>query len=80
LLPTRVLRYTALGTTAIDISYSDFRPLTEAFSVPHTLVIWLPHMEMEVRVQFLTVELNPGLSSTVFQRSPPAGVRLQSLP
>jgi len=80
LLPRRVLRYTPHGTTAVDIAYNDFRPLTEVFPVPHALAIWLPHVEMEVRIQFLTVELNPGLSSAVFQLSPPAGVRIQSLP
>jgi outer membrane lipoprotein-sorting protein len=80
LLPRRVLRYTALGTTAVDIAYSDVRHVTEAFPVSHALTIWLPHMETEVRVQFLTVELNPGLSPAVFQLSPPAGVRIHPLP
>jgi outer membrane lipoprotein-sorting protein len=80
LLPRRVLRYTPLGTTAVDIAYSDFRHLTEAFPAPYALAIWLPHVEMEVRIQFLTIELNPGLSPTVFQLSPPAGVRIHPLP
>ncbi len=80
LLPRRVLRYTPLGTTAVDIAYSDFRHLTEAFPVPHALAIWLPQMEMEIRVQFLTVELNPGLSPAVFQLPPPAGMRIHPLP
>jgi outer membrane lipoprotein-sorting protein len=79
LLPRRVLRYTPRGTTAVDIAYSDFRRLTETFLTPHTLAIWLPHVETEVRIQFLTVELNPGLSPTVFQLSPPAGVQIHPL-
>jgi hypothetical protein len=80
LLPRRVLRYTPHGTTAVDIAYSDFRPVTESLAVPYTLAIWLPHLEMEVGVQFLTVELNPGLSADVFQLSPPAGVQIRPLP
>ena len=80
LLPRRVLRYTPHGTTAVDITYSDFRHLTQAFPIPQALVMWLPHVEMEVRIQFLTVELNPGLSTTVFQLSPPPGVRIHPLP
>jgi outer membrane lipoprotein-sorting protein len=80
LLPRRVLRYTPHGTTAVDIAYSDFRPLTEGFPVPHALAIWLPHVEMGVRIQFLTVELNPGLSPAVFQLSPPAGIPIHPLP
>jgi len=80
LLPRRVLRYTALGATAVDIVYSEFRYLAEAFPVPHALAIWLPHLEMRVSIQFLMVELNPGLSPTVFQLSPPAGTPTQPLP
>jgi outer membrane lipoprotein-sorting protein len=80
LLPSRVLRYTPHGATAVDIAYSDFRHLTEAFPVPHALAMWLPHVEMEIRIQFLTVELNPGLSPAVFQLSPPAGVQIHPLP
>jgi outer membrane lipoprotein-sorting protein len=80
LLPRRVLRYTPHGTRAVDIAYSDFRPLTEVFPVPHVLTIWLPHVEMEVRIQFLTVELNPGLPPMVFQLSPPAGIPSHPLP
>ena len=78
-LPRRVLRYTARGTTAVDIAYSDFRYLTDTFPAPHMLAIWLPHAETEIRIQFLTVELNPGLSPALFQLSPPAGVRIHPL-
>jgi outer membrane lipoprotein-sorting protein len=80
LLPRRVLRYTPHGTTAVDIAYSDFRRLTEAFPAPHALAIWLPHAETELRIQFLTVDLNPELSPAVFQLSPPSGVRISPLP
>jgi outer membrane lipoprotein-sorting protein len=79
LLPRRVLRYTARGTTAVDIAYSDFRRLTETFPAPYALAIWLPHVETEVLIQFLTVDLNPGLAPAVFQLSPPAGVRIYPL-
>jgi outer membrane lipoprotein-sorting protein len=79
LLPRRVLRYTAQGTTAVDIVYSDFRHLTDTFPASHALAIWLPQAETEIRIQFLTVELNPGLSPALFQLSPPAGVRIHPL-
>jgi outer membrane lipoprotein-sorting protein len=79
LLPRRALRYTEWGRPAVDISYSDFRPLTEAFPFPYTLVIWLPRVETEVRIQFLTVDLNPGLSPSVFHLSPPEGTRIVPL-
>jgi outer membrane lipoprotein-sorting protein len=80
LLPRRVLRYTQRGLRTVDIAYSDFKPLTEPFPAPHTLAIWLPHVETEVRIQFLTVDLNPTLSPTVFNLSPPAGVLIRPLP
>jgi outer membrane lipoprotein-sorting protein len=75
-----VLRYTPQGTTAVDIAYSDFRRITETFPAPQALAIWLPQAETEVRIQFLTVDLNPELSPAVFQLSPPAGVRITPLP
>jgi outer membrane lipoprotein-sorting protein len=79
LLPRRVLRYTPRNVPAINITYSDFRPLTETVPFPHTLVIWLPRVETEVRIQFLTVDLNPGLSPAVFHLSPPEGARIVPL-
>lgn len=80
LLPRRVVRYTQHDITAADIAYSDFRRIAETLPVPHTVAIWLPQVETEVRIQFLTVDLNPGLSPAVFQLSPPAGVRVSPLP
>jgi hypothetical protein len=74
LLPRRALRYAPRATPAVDIAYSDFRPLAETFPFPHALVIWLPRVETEVRMQFLTVDLNPSLSPSVFHLSPPEGV------
>jgi outer membrane lipoprotein-sorting protein len=79
LLPRRALRYTQQGGPAVDIAYSDFRPLTETFPFPHALVIWLPRVETEVRIQFLTVDLNPSLPPSVFHLSPPEGVRIVPL-
>jgi outer membrane lipoprotein-sorting protein len=76
LLPRRALRYTRQGEPAVDISYSDFRPLTETFLFPHVLLIWLPHVETALRIQFLAVDLNPGLPPSVFHLSPPEGVRM----
>ncbi|HSF33238.1 MAG TPA: hypothetical protein VLK82_22570 [Candidatus Tectomicrobia bacterium] len=78
-LPRRVVRYTPRGVPAIDLAYSDFRPLMESFLFPHALTIWLPGMETEVRIQFLTVDLNPGLSPSVFHLSPPEGARILPL-
>jgi outer membrane lipoprotein-sorting protein len=80
LLPRRAVRYTQHGTTAVDIAYSDFRRLAGSLSVPHALAIWLPHTETEVRVHFLMVDINPGLSPAVFQLSPPTGVQISPLP
>ena len=80
LLPRRVLRYTQGGIATVDIAYTDFRLLTATFPAPHELAIWLPHAGTEVRIQFLTVDLNPALSPAVFQLSPPAGVRTSPLP
>jgi outer membrane lipoprotein-sorting protein len=79
LLPRRVLRYTPGDVPALNIAYSDFRPLTETLPFPHALVIGLPREGMEVRIQFLTVELNPGLSPAVFHLSPPEGARIVPL-
>jgi outer membrane lipoprotein-sorting protein len=78
-LPRRVLRYAPHVTPAVDIAYSDFRPLAETFLFPHALAIWLPRVEAEVRIQFLTVDLNPGLSPSVFHLSPPEGVQVVPL-
>jgi outer membrane lipoprotein-sorting protein len=80
LLPRRVLRYAQRGLAIVDIAYSDLRLLTETFPAPHALAIWLPHAEMEVRIQFLTVDLNPALSPAVFHLSPPAGMLIRPLP
>jgi hypothetical protein len=74
LLPRRVIRYTTAGQPAVDISYSDYRPLQESFPFPHTLAIWLPGADTALRLQFLTVDLNPGLSPAVFHLIPPEGV------
>jgi outer membrane lipoprotein-sorting protein len=74
LLPRRAVRYAPGATPAVDIAYSDFRPLAETFPLPHALVIWLPRVETEVRMQFLTVDLNPGLPPAVFHLSPPEGM------
>jgi outer membrane lipoprotein-sorting protein len=80
LLPRRVLRYTKRGIATVDITYSDIKLLTETFPAPHVLAIWLPHAETEVRIQFLTVDLNPALSPTVFHLSAPAGMLIRPLP
>jgi outer membrane lipoprotein-sorting protein len=37
-------------------------------------------VDTEVRIQFLTIELNPDLSPAVFHLTPPAGVRISPLP
>jgi outer membrane lipoprotein-sorting protein len=78
-LPKRALRYTTPGLPAVDISYSDFRPIREGFPFPFELMIWVPWVETEVHIQFLTVDLNPSLPPSVFQLSPPAGVRVVPL-
>jgi outer membrane lipoprotein-sorting protein len=80
LLPRRVLRYAHRGIATVDIAYSDFRHLVDTFPAPQALAIWLPQVETEIRIQFLSVELNPALSPTVFHRSPPAGVPIRPLP
>jgi outer membrane lipoprotein-sorting protein len=79
LLPRRVLHYAPRDVPAIDIAYSDFRPSGETFPFPHALAIWLPRVETEVRIEFLTVDLNPGLSPSVFHLAPPEGVRIVPL-
>ena len=80
LLPRRVLRYTRHGLAMVDIAYSDLRLLAETFPAPHALAIWLPHAETEVRIQFLTVDLNPALAPAVFHLSPPTGMLIRPLP
>jgi outer membrane lipoprotein-sorting protein len=80
LLPRRVLRYTQPGLAMVDIAYSDIRFLTEMFPAPYTLAIWLPQTETEIRIQFLTVDLNPDLSPAVFHLSPPTGMPIRPLP
>jgi outer membrane lipoprotein-sorting protein len=80
LLPRRVIRYTPPASATVDITYSDFKFLTESFPAPQALAIWLPHVQTEVKLQFLTVEVNPALSPPVFHLSPPAGVQSRPLP
>jgi len=75
LLPVRLIRYNEEGAVAVDISYADVRPLTEAFPFPFQLTIALPLVQAELRIQFLTVDLNPGLNPSVFRLSPPEGTR-----
>jgi outer membrane lipoprotein-sorting protein len=75
-LPRRVIHYMPRNEPAIDIAYSDFRPLAEAFAFPHALTIWILRAATEVRIQFLTVDLNPGLSPSLFHLSPPEGARI----
>jgi outer membrane lipoprotein-sorting protein len=79
MLPKRAVRYATRGLPAVDISYSDFRPVAERFPFPFELMIWVPRGETEVHIQFLSVDLNAGLSPSVFQLSPPAGVRVLPL-
>jgi outer membrane lipoprotein-sorting protein len=80
LLPRRVLRYTHRGIATVDIAYNDFRHLVDTFPVPQALAIWLPQVETEIRIQFLSLDLNPTLSPTVFHLSAPAGVQIRPLP
>jgi outer membrane lipoprotein-sorting protein len=80
LLPRRALRYTEHSVPAVDIAYSDFRHVAEGVPFPFELVIWVAELETEVRIQFLTVELNPGLPPSIFQLSPPAGIPVTPLP
>ena len=80
LLPTRVLRYTQHNMPTVDIAYSEFRLLTDTFPAPFELAIWLPQVETEIRIQFLSVDLNPTLPPTVFHLSPPEGVQVHPLP
>jgi hypothetical protein len=78
-LPRRAIRYDAYGVPAVDIAYGDFRPVGDHVLLPFELTIWVPHIATEVRLQFLTVDLNPGLPPTVFQLSPPTGVQVAPL-
>lgn len=78
-LPTRVVRYGAHTLPVIDILYSDFRVLAESLSFPFQLVIWLPRTDTEIRLQFLSVDLNPGLPRSVFQLLPPEGTPIMPL-
>jgi len=79
LLPQRALRYTEHGVPAVDVAYGDFRHVAEGVPFPFELVIWVPGLETEVRIEFLTVELNPGLPPSIFQLSPPVGVPVTPL-
>lgn len=78
-LPSRVVRYTTQAVPVVDVSYTDFRVLTEAFSFPFQVVVWLPQAQTELRLQYLAVDLNPDLPDNVFQLSPPTGVRVAPL-
>jgi outer membrane lipoprotein-sorting protein len=78
-LPTRVVRYGAQTLPIIDILYSDFRPVTEDVLFPFELHIWLRRTETEIRIQFLSVDLNPALPLSIFQLSPPAGTPIVPL-
>lgn len=78
-LASRVVRYTAHASPVVDVSYADFRRLTEDVWFPFQVVVWLPRVETELRLQFLTVDLNPDLPHTVFELSPPTGVRVVPL-
>jgi outer membrane lipoprotein-sorting protein len=78
-VPIRMVRYGEQTVPVVDVAYSDFRAVAEAFSFPFQVVIWLPRVETELRLQFLTVDLNPPLPHTVFELSPPEGVRIVPL-
>lgn len=79
LLPTRVIRYTDGGEPAVDVRYTDFRPLPEMFPFAFRLVIWLPLIETELHIQFSAVDLNPGLAPSLFRLVPPEGTRVVPL-
>lgn len=79
LLPRRALRYSEHGVSAVDIAYSDFRPIAEGSPFPFELEIWVAGLETEVRIQFLSVELNPSLPPNIFQLSPPPGLAVTPL-
>jgi outer membrane lipoprotein-sorting protein len=51
----------------------------ETFAFPSQVVVWLPRVETEIRLQFITVDLNPHLPQTVFELSPPEGVQVVPL-
>ncbi len=79
LLPARVIRYTGRGELAVDALYADFQTLTEAFPFPFSLTISLPLAQTELRIRFIKVDLNSGLTPSTFHLSPPEGVRVLPL-
>jgi outer membrane lipoprotein-sorting protein len=78
-LPTRVVRYGPHTLPVLDILYGDFRILAESIAFPFRLAIWLPRTDTEILIQFLDVDLNPGLPLSVFQLSPPEGTPIVPL-
>jgi outer membrane lipoprotein-sorting protein len=78
-LPTRVVRYNMANLPIVDILYSDFRPVAEGVLLPFQLDIWLLRTETAMRLQFLSVDLNPGLPRAIFQLSPPEGTPIVPL-
>jgi outer membrane lipoprotein-sorting protein len=78
-LPSRIVHYAAQAVPVVDVSYTDFRAVTETFSFPFQVVVWLPGVETELRVQFLSVDVNPDVPHIVFELSPPEGVRIVPL-
>jgi len=78
-LPSRVVRYAEQAVPTVDVAYLDFQTLREDFPFPFQVVIWLPRVETELRLQFLSVDLNPDLLPRVFEVSPPEGVQVVPL-
>jgi len=74
-LPLRVIRYDNRGAIAVDVRYSDFRQATEGFSFPFHLEISLPLVQASLQIRYLSVDVNPGLSSSLFRLAPPPGTR-----
>jgi outer membrane lipoprotein-sorting protein len=75
-LPSRIVRYASPATPVVDVAYTDFRVVGDSLSFPFQVTVWLPGSEAELRVQFLSVDVNPELSPMVFELSPPGGVQV----
>jgi hypothetical protein len=74
-LPLRVIRYDDGGAIAVDVRYSDFRQTAEGFPFPFHLEIFLPLVQAALQIQYLSVDLNPGLPASLFRLAPPPGTR-----
>jgi hypothetical protein len=80
LLPVRLELADLSGQTLLHVTYEDFRPATEFFTLPHQITIVQPLAEQRVIWHYTDVELNTRVSPGLFHMRIPPGIERVELP